>query len=187
MWNNQEYESWDDSTKDETPRNINLNKSKKLFLKKVNNLPNLETIDLSYAGFVFIGELINNLHALTTLDISHKSGDIYDSSLRVDLFPESLEHLNMSHNNLNISMYFMDFQHLCNLHTLNLSHTGITYLPRCPASLRVLDVSSNSIHNSCQILTNSQIGVIANLHTLVIHGNVDIFLPDSIPLHILLF
>ena len=81
MWNNQEYESWDDSTKDETPRNINLNKSKKLFLKKVNNLPNLETIDLSYAGFVFIGELINNLHALTTLDIG--IGD------RIDLFVET--------------------------------------------------------------------------------------------------
>ena len=104
-------------------------------------------------------------------------------------FPKTLIYLNLAHIRLQKCRKCLDLQMLTNLHTLILSKTGIDHIPRCPKSLRVLDVSSNNILFPCIYLNDEQIDVIVNLETLVIYGNEQITIPKAtrIPLHILQF
>ena len=189
MWSINNYRLWNKLDKNVEVKHLCLRGQMLMVLESLSGLPNLETIDLSHAYGLLLGKAIENLKSLKTLDISHYLVGIpvYDSSLQINRFPSSLTHLNLSHTTLGITEKYISFEHLYNLHTLNLSHTGIEYFPKCPGSLQVLDVSSNSIKESCLYLLKSQIAVISRLKTLVIHGNIDISIPKEIPLCILLF
>lgn len=189
MWNIKNYKEWNKLDKNEEVRHLCLKGQVLVVLSNLSGLPNLETIDLSHAHGLLLGCAIENLKFLKTLDISHylKRIPVYSSSLQICKFPNSLTYLNLSYTALSAVGRCIDFEHLYNLHTLNLSHTGIEFFPKCPVSLQVLDVSSNSIKRSCFYFSNSQIAVIAKLKTLVIHGNIGISIPKEIPLCILLF
>ena len=184
----QQYNEWDETTVITVVKRLCITNSTLTKLKNLNNLPSLESIDASGSistALMFIGDRIHNLNHLTYLKIGDcKYGSIYPKLLRLDLFPKTLTYLNMAHINLRDYPLRLDIWNLENLQTLILSHTGIKVIPKCPKSLRFLDVSSNDIEWACLLFDK---GDMANLETLVIHGNENISLSNTIPLHVLLF
>lgn len=192
MLNIKTYNEWDDNSVLNDITSLCLSHSKTFLpLKKIENLPSLETIDLSHmhsTALFHIGERIKNLRLLSQLDISNTIDHIFPSMLSIGKFPVSLTYLNMSHINFeNFGMGKL-MQNLKNLHTLNISNTGIRCIPLCPPSLRVLDISSNNMVYAFLLLdTEEEIKPIMNLQTLIIYGNENIEFNKHIPLHILQF
>ena len=135
---------------------------------------------------MFIGDRIQNSTQITTLDFSDYSL-VQAWFLHINRFPTTLTYLNLANVDFRGYTPGSDIQRLVNLQSLNLSNTKVEFIPKCPKSLRVLDISENDMEMACLPLLNEDIAVIANLETLVVYGNKDIILPASIPLHILLF
>ena len=186
------YEEWDDKLILNGIKQLCLSGSKGIKpLKKIENIPSLETIDLSHVHpivLIYIGKRVKDLKQLTRLDIGNGIETSYPPMLHIHDFPVSLTYLDMSNINFENFGFGNFIQKLKNLDTLILSHTRIRCIPLCPPSLRVLDISSNKIVHALIILdTDEQIKPIMNLETLVIHGNKNIKFSKRIPLHILQF
>lgn len=125
------YEEWDDKNILKDIKQLCLRGSKGIRpLKKIENIPSLETIDLSHVHpivLIYIGKRVKDLKQLTHLDIGNGIETSYPPMLHINDFPVSLTYLDMSHINFEKFGFGYLIEKLKNLDTLILSHTRIVY------------------------------------------------------------